>query len=70
MFPESEHSKEASASQGYILQPFIGTWGVLGVSRLGKEYVLTWIRAKGHNPTSAGKPIGAADVGGLVCLDW
>ena len=55
---QGEHTKETADWHGYILKPFLDTWGRLRVSRLRKKHVRAWITAKGYNPTSAAKAIG------------
>jgi integrase/recombinase XerC len=53
-----EHTQATAAWHGYILDPFLNTWGRMRVSRLRKKHVKAWVKAKGYNPTSAAKAIG------------
>jgi integrase len=55
---KEEHAKETADWHGYLLNPFLTTWGRLRVSRLRKKHVKAWVKAKKYNPTSAAKAIG------------
>jgi integrase/recombinase XerC len=55
---KQEHAKETADWHGYLLEPFLKTWGRLRVSGLRKKHVQAWVKAKGYNPTSAAKAIG------------
>jgi integrase len=54
----AEHSPETADWHQRLLEPFVRTWGNARVGRLRKQHVLTWVKAKKYNPTSAAKAIG------------
>jgi integrase len=57
----SEEDHEAVTARWYrdLLLPFREMWGKLRVTRLRKKHVRAWLKAKGYNPTSANKAVGA-----------
>jgi len=54
-----EHAPETAAWHRNLLSPFVERFGKVRVSKLKKAHVKAWITAKGYNPTSANKAIGA-----------
>jgi hypothetical protein len=54
----AEHSADTGDWHQRLLEPFIKTWGNVGVGRLRKQHVQAWVNAKKYNPTSAAKAIG------------
>lgn len=55
----SEHASETADWYRNLLKPFLEQYGIVRVPRLHKKHVLTWLKVKGYNPTSANKAIGA-----------
>ncbi len=54
-----EHEPPTARWYRDLLIPFRTMWGKLRVTQLRKKHVKKWIEAKGYNPTSANKAIGA-----------
>jgi integrase len=59
-----KHSQEAHEPKSYrwytcLLGTFTPTYGKLRVTQLAKKHVLAWIKARGYNPTSQNRAIGA-----------
>lgn len=52
---------EVSTARWYsdLLLPFVAMFGKIRITRLKKKHVKAWITAKGFNPTSANKAVGA-----------
>ena len=54
-----EHSKETAAWHRYLLTSFLDLYGKVRLTRLRKMHVRAWLAAKGYNPTSANRAVGA-----------
>lgn len=55
----AEHEPPTARWYRDLLLPFRDRFGKLRVTRLRKKHVRAWVEAKGYNPTSANKAIGA-----------
>lgn len=57
---DAEHEPATARWHRDLLGPFRDMWGKLRIARLRKKHVRQWLAAKGYNPTSANKALGAA----------
>lgn len=55
----AEHAGETADWHRNLLTPFVAMFGKVRVARLRRRHVRAWVTAKGYNPTSASKAIGA-----------
>lgn len=54
-----EHTADTAKWHANLLTPFMAMFGNVRISRLRKKHVRQWLAAKGYNPTSANRAVGA-----------
>src|SRR5262245_51896032 len=55
----AEHSPETARWYADLLTPFVELYGKVRLARLKKRHVKAWLAARGYNPTSCNKAVGA-----------
>lgn len=58
-FSQTEHEPGTARWYADLITPFREMWGKLRVAQLRKKHVKRWLDAKGYNPTSANRALGA-----------
>lgn len=58
-FSQAEHEPDTARWYSDLLTPFREMWGKLRVTELRKTHVKRWLDAKGYNPTTANRALGA-----------
>ena len=56
---QGEHEPATARWYADLITPFRDLWGKLRVTQLRKKHVKRWLEAKGYNPTSANRALGA-----------
>lgn len=53
------HAPDTAVWHRNLLTPFAAMHGKVRIARLRKKHVRSWLAAKGYNPTSANRAVGA-----------